>query len=58
MKDENEDLVRCYRRLGLCIEITGKAARCNESCFAVRRKKVQVRTLGRNYLSMRRTFYQ
>ncbi|KAF8384431.1 hypothetical protein PRIPAC_73573, partial [Pristionchus pacificus] len=46
MKDENEDLVRCYRRLGLCIEITGKAARCNESCFAVRRKKVQIGDVG------------
>ncbi|GMT33454.1 hypothetical protein PFISCL1PPCAC_24751, partial [Pristionchus fissidentatus] len=46
MKDENEDLVRCYRRLGLSLEITGKAGRCNESCFAVRRKKVQIGDVG------------
>ncbi|EGT30453.1 hypothetical protein CAEBREN_23666 [Caenorhabditis brenneri] len=42
VKEEHDDLLRCYRRLQLCLDITGRASRCNESCLAVRRKKVQV----------------
>lgn len=42
VKEEHDDLLRCYRRLQMCLDITGRATRCNESCLAVRRKKVQV----------------
>ena len=42
MKEENEELVRSYRRLQLCCDIVQNAGRCNESCLAVRRKKVLV----------------
>ncbi|CAI5455363.1 unnamed protein product [Caenorhabditis angaria] len=42
VKEEHDDLLRCYRRLQVCLDITGRANRCNENCLAVRRKKVQV----------------
>ncbi|CAI4225940.1 unnamed protein product [Auanema sp. JU1783] len=42
LKEENEDLVRSYRRLQLCVEISAKAAKCNDVSVATRRKKVQV----------------
>ncbi|CAD5229402.1 unnamed protein product [Bursaphelenchus okinawaensis] len=42
LKDDNEDIVRYFRKLQSCIIVTHDAIKCNEACFAVRRKRIHV----------------
>lgn len=42
LKDDNEDIVRYFRKLQSCSAITQEAVKCNEACFAVRRKRIHV----------------
>ncbi|KAI6226449.1 hypothetical protein M3Y99_01295400 [Aphelenchoides fujianensis] len=42
LKDDNEDIVRYFRRLQSCAGVTQDAVKCNEACFAVRRKRIHV----------------
>uniref|UniRef100_A0A158PP90 Tektin n=1 Tax=Anisakis simplex TaxID=6269 RepID=A0A158PP90_ANISI len=42
LNEENQDLSRCFKRLNRCIQSTAGAAKCNETCLAIRRKKVQI----------------
>jgi hypothetical protein len=45
LKDDNEDIVRYFRKLQACQFVTQDAVKCNEACFAVRRKRIHVRAL-------------
>ncbi|CAD5234394.1 unnamed protein product [Bursaphelenchus xylophilus] len=42
LKDDNEDIVRYFRKLSSCQVVTQDAVKCNEACFAVRRKRIHV----------------
>ncbi|KAI6173635.1 hypothetical protein M3Y98_01102600 [Aphelenchoides besseyi] len=42
LKDDNEDIVRYFRKLQSCASVTQDAVKCNEACFAVRRKRIHV----------------
>ncbi|KAI6191925.1 hypothetical protein M3Y97_00280600 [Aphelenchoides bicaudatus] len=42
LKDDNEDIVRYFRKLQSCSTVTQDAVKCNEACFAVRRKRIHV----------------
>uniref|UniRef100_A0A914D709 Tektin n=1 Tax=Acrobeloides nanus TaxID=290746 RepID=A0A914D709_9BILA len=42
LKDDNEDLLRYFHKLQTCMTITNEATKCNEACFAVRRKRIHV----------------
>ncbi|KAI1706560.1 tektin family domain-containing protein [Ditylenchus destructor] len=42
LKEDNEDILRYFRKLQTCMDITSDASKCNETCFAVRRKRTHV----------------
>ena len=42
LREDNEDLQRYFRKLRTCAAITQDALKCNESCNAVRRKRIHV----------------
>uniref|UniRef100_A0AC35THJ8 Col_cuticle_N domain-containing protein n=1 Tax=Rhabditophanes sp. KR3021 TaxID=114890 RepID=A0AC35THJ8_9BILA len=42
LNEDNEDMQRYFRKLQTCMQITSEALKVNETCGAVRRKRVQV----------------